>query len=184
MIESKISSTDLVKIIIFGFLQIPFIGFIGWGGVPVIILLIGFFLTKRDKQISTLQASVNWCKYYSYFTIFIMLGIAFYNAFIEPMYGTSGQEIFEFIVIPLLLLLLVPISYLFILELLYSRPIQKNATLIFASNKKKEELSILKTENMKSYSVADELLKWKELKDQGLISEKDFEDMKKKIIGS
>ena len=37
---------------------------------------------------------------------------------------------------------------------------------------------------MKSYSVADELLKWKELKDQGLISEKDFEDMKKKIIGS
>ena len=67
MIESKISSTDLVKIIIFGFLQIPFIGFIGWGGVPVIILLIGFFLTKRDKQISTLQASVNWCKYYSYF---------------------------------------------------------------------------------------------------------------------
>ena len=118
-----------------------------------------------------------------------MFGIAFYNAFIEPMYGTSGHRIswygiFDSIVIPLVLFLLVPLSYLLILEFLYSRPIQKNATLIIASNKKKEELSILKTENMKSYSVADELLKWKELKDQGLISEKDFEDMKKKIIGS
>ena len=92
MIESKISSTDLVKIIIFGFLQIPFIGFIGWGSACNYFIN-RVFLTKRDKQISTLQASVNWCKYYSYFTIFIMLGIAFYNAFIEPMYGTSGQEI-------------------------------------------------------------------------------------------
>lgn len=183
MQESKISSGELVKIIIFIFLQIPFIFFIGWGVVPILILLIGFFLAKRDHEVSTLKSSIILCKYYTYLTILIMLIIAFYNAFFDPKYRTPPYGRFEDVIIPLGLFLTIPIIYFLILEFLYSRPMLKNALSILSS-KKKDELSILKTENMKSYSVADELLKWKELKDQGLITEKDFEDMKKKIMGS
>ena len=112
-----------------------------------------------------------------------MLIIAFYNAFFDPKYRTPPYGRFEVVIITLGLFLTIPIIYFLILEFLYSRPMLKNALSILSS-KKKDELSILKTENMKSYSVADELLKWKELKDQGLITEKDFEDMKKKIMGS
>ncbi|CAB1275897.1 SHOCT domain-containing protein [Candidatus Nitrosacidococcus tergens] len=44
------------------------------------------------------------------------------------------------------------------------------------------QVSILKQKIITSHSVADELLKWKELKEQGVISEQEFEDMKKKIM--
>lgn len=175
------STSDLVKIIIFSLLQIPYIFFIGWGVVPVLILILGFFLAKRDQKISTLTASITWCKYYLYLTAVIICLCALYVVFIEPRYAPS--EIFQDVIAPLIAFLLLPISYFLFLEHLYSRPIQNNPS-TFLTSRKRDELSILKTENMKSYSVADELLKWKELKDQGLITEKEFDEMKKKIIGS
>ncbi|WP_341303203.1 hypothetical protein [Pseudomonas sp. TMP25] len=41
---------------------------------------------------------------------------------------------------------------------------------------------IIKSEKMKSYSVADELLKWAKLKEDGLISEKEFQIARDKIM--
>ncbi|WP_445406169.1 SHOCT domain-containing protein [Acinetobacter seifertii] len=175
------STSDLVKIIIFSLLQIPYMFFIGWGVVPVLILILGFFLARRDQKISTLKASIMWCKYYLYLTAVIICLCALYVVFIEHSYAPS--EIFQYVIVPLVAFLLLPISYFLFLEHLYSRPIQNNPS-TFLGSRKRDELSILRTENMKSYSVADELLKWKELKDQGLITEKEFNEMKKKIIGS
>ncbi|WP_347453071.1 SHOCT domain-containing protein [Acinetobacter thermotolerans] len=43
-------------------------------------------------------------------------------------------------------------------------------------------MNIFKSENLKSYSVADELLKWKKLKDEGLVTNEEYEIMKKKIL--
>lgn len=37
-------------------------------------------------------------------------------------------------------------------------------------------------DNMASYSVADELLKWKKLNDDGVISNSEFDEMKKKLL--
>lgn len=155
--------------------------FLGWGVVPVLILVLGFLLTKRDQKISTLKASIVWCKYYLYLTAIIIFLFALYLVVFEQRYASN--EIFGLVIVPSIAILLIPITYSIILEHLYSRPIQNNP-FIFLVSKKRDELSILKTENMKSYSVADELLKWKELKDQGLITEKEFDEMKKKIIGS
>lgn len=174
-------TSDLVKIIIFSLLQIPYIYTLGWGVVPVLILILGFFLAKRDQKISTFNASIKWCKYYLYLTTVIICLYTLYLIFFNQKYDTNA--VFQDLIIPFVGCLLLPISYLLFLEHLYRRPIQNNPSTLFVSTKR-EELSILKTENMKSYSVADELLKWKELKDQGLITEKEFDEMKKKIIGS
>lgn len=44
------------------------------------------------------------------------------------------------------------------------------------------EVEIIKNDKLKSYSVADELLKWAKLKEDGHISEQEFDDAKKKLL--
>ena len=44
------------------------------------------------------------------------------------------------------------------------------------------EIDIIKNDKLKSYSVADELLKWAKLKEDGHISEQEFDDAKKKLL--
>lgn len=49
--------------------------------------------------------------------------------------------------------------------------------------KPKARPGIVKMENFRSYSVADELTKWSKLRDQGVISSEEFEAAKKNLLG-
>jgi hypothetical protein len=44
------------------------------------------------------------------------------------------------------------------------------------------DLEIIKGEKLKYYSVADELIKWAKLKEDGHISENDFNDARTKLL--
>ena len=44
------------------------------------------------------------------------------------------------------------------------------------------EIDIIKGEKLKYYSVADELIKWAKLKEDGLISENEFNEARAKIL--
>ena len=46
----------------------------------------------------------------------------------------------------------------------------------------KQGLNIIKTEKFKSYSVADELTKWADLKEKGLVTVEEFNEAKKKLL--
>jgi len=48
---------------------------------------------------------------------------------------------------------------------------------------KLKKSKIIRTDNLKSYSVADELLKWTQLKDAGVVSEEEFQEARDKIMG-
>lgn len=45
-----------------------------------------------------------------------------------------------------------------------------------------KQTPIQKTKERSNYSVADELLKLQNLKEEGIITEKEFEEMKKKLM--
>ena len=49
---------------------------------------------------------------------------------------------------------------------------------------KGNEIKIIKGENLRSYSVADELSKWAKLRDEGVISEQEFQEARNKILKS
>lgn len=55
--------------------------------------------------------------------------------------------------------------------------------LTFVHKFNSKESSIIKTDGLKPYSVADELLKWSQLKDAGIVSEEEFQEARKKIMG-
>lgn len=42
---------------------------------------------------------------------------------------------------------------------------------------------IIKIQGLKSYSVADELLKWSKLRDEGLVSEDEYHEARAKLLG-
>lgn len=48
--------------------------------------------------------------------------------------------------------------------------------------KEEKQTTIQKTKERTNYSVADELLKLQNLKEEGIITEKEFEEMKKKLM--
>lgn len=51
------------------------------------------------------------------------------------------------------------------------------------NNPKEEKQTLIqKTKERTNYSVADELLKLQNLKEEGIITEKEFEEMKKKLM--
>ncbi len=49
-------------------------------------------------------------------------------------------------------------------------------------NNSKDKTPIQKTKERSNYSVADELLKLQNLREEGIITEKEFEEMKKKLM--
>ncbi|MBO7572920.1 MAG: SHOCT domain-containing protein [Bacteroidales bacterium] len=50
------------------------------------------------------------------------------------------------------------------------------------NNKEEKHTPIQRTKERTNYSVADELLKLQNLKEEGIITEKEFEEMKKKLM--
>jgi septation ring formation regulator EzrA len=50
------------------------------------------------------------------------------------------------------------------------------------NNKEEKSTPIQRTKERTNYSVADELLKLQNLKEEGIITEKEFEEMKKKLM--
>ncbi len=50
------------------------------------------------------------------------------------------------------------------------------------NNKEEKPTPIQRTKERTNYSVADELLKLQNLKEEGIITEKEFEEMKKKLM--
>ena len=53
---------------------------------------------------------------------------------------------------------------------------------VTAGNSTHSEVSIIKGKNFKSYSVADELLKWAKLKEEGHITEGQFNEARNKLL--
>lgn len=49
-------------------------------------------------------------------------------------------------------------------------------------DKEEKQTPIQKTKERSNYSVADELLKLQNLKEEGIITEKEFEEMKRKFM--
>ena len=168
-IENKISTRDLTKLIIFGFLQIPYLFLFGWNVIPILILLTGFLLAKRDKLLTTMKKSILFCKCYIILTFIICL-----IPFIEQIFiikTTYFNDIFF-----VFFLISFPIIYLLILVFLFSKPIEDNSILIFSINNMVGEIN-------KNNLLKDELVKLKKLRDDGLISELEFQEMRKNILG-
>ncbi|WP_347454755.1 SHOCT domain-containing protein [Acinetobacter thermotolerans] len=187
--NEPLQANDIFKIIIFLCFQSILTIFIV-GLIPAILLITGYCLMRRESNIEVLNKFSNLIN--SYINIvYVCIVIWGVSAFFLYCIEENGKINIEGILIfgsILLLMLATTYLYEFTIEkcffevLLNHREwIEKNG--IFSYDQSKTtQMNIFKSENLKSYSVADELLKWKKLKDEGLVTNEEYEIMKKKIL--
>ncbi len=87
---------------------------------------------------------------------------------------------------------IIPTVHTLFARILFLKPLQSHENWIvkngFFSSKEQEHTAdnlapnIIKGEKLKAFSVADELLKWAKLKEDGHISQEEYEQARKKLL--
>ena len=203
MTNMPLTSGEQAKIFIFVLLIIPTL-LIFVGILPAVFLLFGVFLLKKNQDFSAIETSVKLVFGCLWIGLLIALGSAVYwgGTYWGGTYGTEsatssyGQFIYANEVTVSLATFAIIIAYMLIIHFLYFLPLRNHRDWvarngIFSStaieekkHQKANDIRIIKGENMRSYSVADELSKWAKLRDEGVVSEQEFQEARNKILQS
>ena len=191
MKNTPLKNGEQSKIILFILLLIPAV-FLVIGILPAIFLIFGFFMMKRNEDFGYIEAAV---RAYKVYTLIIILALGAFATFLGYEYKicndycNSKGENFSL----LLALFTTAIAYYIFVHVLLLSPLSKHSEWVTAhgvfSTKSKLskssnalETDIIKGEKFKTYSVADELIKWAQLKESGHISELQYDEAKNKLL--
>lgn len=181
--NEPLNASDQSKIIGFGLLLIPAIIFVV-GIIPVLFLCFAVLMLYKNQDFSYIETSVKIFTWFAVAICALLFAIGAYNI----VYGYDREA-----GIATLLVSSIPIVYIALIRLLFLNPlirhrvwVQENG--IFSSRRSKEaqaskaQVDIIGSEKLKQYSVADELIKWTQLKEGGHISDEQFEEARKKLM--
>jgi len=191
--NTPLSSTEQARILIFGLLLLPTIVF-GVGIIPAIFLLFGLVLAKKHQDFSHITTAVRNFNIYVVLVLMggglLLIGAVIHFSIIEG----HGVKIDIGAVLLGIFVISAPLMYLAAVKYLFSMPLSHHKEWvvingIFSSKPKTDtilrtesEVEIIKGDKLKQYSVADELLKWAKLKEDGHISESEFIEARSKLL--
>lgn len=188
MSNQPLDSNDKFKIIVFTFLFLPAVGF-GAGIIPALFLGFGIYMMKESESFSPIETAVKYFKVYMWIAAAILGGCLIY------IYrGHLDDPMFLWIIF----WMGAPIMYIVFVTKLFLNPLNTHkewvvSNGIFSSKPKQnivsemdvlnpEKLDVIKRDKLTAYSVADELSKWAKLKEDGHITNEDFEKAKKELL--
>lgn len=189
MKNNPLSSTDQSKIFIFFLLSLPLIFPFAVGVIPAIFLIFGIFMMKKNSDFSHINTAVKNTKIYTYICLVIAscFAIGFATTLgAEERWDRKAEEFF--VACGAVVLAFV---YVQILNKLFYNPLSLHSEWIslngIFTNKVKHSsgnngVDIIRGERLKSFSVADELTKWAKLKENGHITEKEYNEARKKLL--
>jgi len=190
--NQPLSSSDQGKLLIFSLLLAPSIVFLV-GVIPAIFLAFGLYMMKKNQDFSSIDTAV---KNFKGFTWLAIIGCAISSLYLGYMYFTNKYSwvSYDNPFIVSLMFSAIAIAYLIAVEFLFYRPLKLHSEWVavngvFSTKRKsakktdgESKLEIIKGEKLKQYSVADELLKWAKLKEDGHISEDEFNEARVKLL--
>lgn len=179
--NAPLTGEDRIKIIIFfAFLILPFV----WFGLSVIILLIAIsslYIMKKDKSFIAITKAE---KYIDIYLSLVAIGFIIFVLLLR----LDGGYTFLF----LICVILISIIVARIIDFLFFKTLKKHKEWVinnglFADSKDEKSFFEKATSKFKSIkkepiNIADELLKWAELKEKGSITEEEFQKAKEKIL--
>lgn len=198
MTNKPLSSSDLSKLLVFALLLIPTLLLFGIGVIPTIFLVFGLVMMKKNADFSHIETAA---RNYRILLILAVVGCLASAAYWQYQYSvcmsTSEQKwscYDDSTATGFFVTALVLAFYIIAMHTLFLKPlrshrdwVEKNG--IFAGKEKSSqaalpnsEVSIIKGEKFKSYSVADELLKWAKLKEEGHITEEQYNEARNKLL--
>ena len=189
--NQPMNSGDQGKLLIFSLLMAPSIIFL-FGVIPAIFLGFGIYMMQKNQDFSSIDTAVKNFKSYTWLAL---IGCALSSLYWGYKYFSEENSWYyddEFFVS--LMFAGIAFSYLIAVQVLFYSPMNRHRQWvevngIFATKLKSDkssanqsEVDIIKGEKLKQYSVADELLKWAKLKEDGHISEEEFNEARIKLL--
>lgn len=192
--SEPLTSEDQSKLLIFALLMLPTIPLMLAGVIPIVLLAFGIYMMRKSQDFSHIEVAVKNFKRFTY--LVALIGVAvFIDNFIDYLKKDSGwyYSSIEDNMWYGFWTLVSAIAYSFIVEHLFLKPLSKhrdwvaeNGIFSFKSSlliqNKEKELDIIKGEKLKQFSVADELLKWAKLKEDGHITDEEFKQAREKLL--
>lgn len=180
-----LDGTERVKIIISSLL---FLTPILW--IAGIITIASFYILKKDKKFTSILNARKYIKVYFLISISIGIIITIFNVIHDINYYESlGSNLVLFYLsfgfgIPILgFILMFTYDNLFFKILNEHKEwIINNGLFLDEKISKKNSIEVASSDNLTSISVADELLKWSDLVEKGLITKEEFQKAKEKIL--
>lgn len=193
MINQPLNSSDQSKILIFALLLAPSVVF-GVGVIPALFIGFGIFMMKKNEDFSHVTTAV---RNFSGYTSFLLVGCVLFAAYFATTLSAEDhwrRHNEEFIISISLVLAGICVVYLIIVKTLFLKPLTSHSEWVAVNGmfsakaksiqktKSESEVDIIKGEKLKQYSVADELIKWGKLKEDGHISEDEFNEAREKLL--
>ncbi|MGO3128309.1 MAG: SHOCT domain-containing protein [Luteimonas sp.] len=199
MTNAPLTSGEQARVFLFILLMIPTIPFVV-GVLPVLFLVFGVALLKKNQDFSAIETSSKLVLGYLWIGLLIAAGFVLYYGSTygkeSATWSYSGEWRYTEEFIGTLVISAIIIAYIIFVHTLFLSPLKSHRDWvalngIFSKTSREEskkqkgnEVKIIKGENMRSYSVADELSKWAKLRDEGVVSEQEFQEARNKILQS
>ncbi len=191
MINQPMNSSDQSKILIFSLLFIPSIVFVV-GIIPALFLGFGIYMMKKNEDFSHLTTGI---KNFNGYVTLLLIGCVLSAAYCATTLNAEDSwNRYDDELVGSLVFAGICIVYLIAMKVLFKAPLSAHAEWIeingiFATKPKSDndtnthsEVDIIKGEKLKQYSVADELTKWAKLKEDGHISEDEYNEARAKLL--
>lgn len=184
--SQPLTSEDQSKLLIFALLMLPTIPIVLIGVIPTIFLGFGLYMMKKNQDFSSVDVAVRNFKYYTY--------VCMFGSFITLVVSVFKTYRYESEIVGSLMCLVAAFVYSIAIEYFFYKPLKSHSDWVSVNgifNKKPKDvdkshkqlnLDIIKGERLKQYSVADELLKWAKLKEDGHITEAEFNEAREKLL--
>lgn len=189
--NQPMNSGDQGKLLIFSLLMAPSIIFL-FGVIPAIFLGFGIYMMKKNQDFSSIDTAVKNFKGYTWLAL---IGCALSSLYWGNKYFSEESSwYYEGEFFASLIFAGIAFAYLIVVQVLFYSPMNRHREWvevngIFSTKPKSDkssvnqsEVDIIKGEKLKQYSVADELIKWAKLKEDGHISEEEFNEARIKLL--
>ncbi len=192
MQNQPLNSSEQGKLLIFILLMIPAMIFIV-GIIPAVFLVFGIYMMKRNQDFSSVDTAVKYFKGYTYLAMIV--GVISMFIILGDNGWRSANSMFELFLTLAFIFVVIPVVYLKAVQYLFYSPLKEHGDWVSVNGvfstkqslaKKvsaKPEMDIIKGEKLTQYSVADELMKWAKLKEDGYITEEEFNEARAKLLG-
>ena len=191
LLNQPLDGSDQGKLLIFSLLMVPSVVFLV-GVLPAIFLGFGIYMMKKNQDFSSIDTAVNYFKIYFWLSIVVAVFILFF--WYDDWTTCLRMEAARWCrwrldnVFFSLLGAVIAIIYLIAVNILFYSPLKRHSEWVAVngifSKKPKSDIKSATESELKQYSVADELMKWGKLKEEGHISEDEFNQAKAKLLKS
>lgn len=176
-----LSGGERIKLIVYFIILLATSFPIGSGAITLVVSLVTLYVIKTNKNFDSIGVSVM-------IIVITCLLVAFgwfYSAnIVSEGYYKNSFEIYLFSGFAISSLILIVLSRILFFPILekHEEWIITNGLFADEPTQVKKQSIIIGRDNLSTFSIADEMLKWNELLEKGLITQEEFNEAKQKLL--